>query len=150
MGKRLHVVKRQREYGRTEAFNWCFDKFRNLLGDLGCNVCSEDEFSDFWEITKDEYKRATTIISMMKDVPMDGNYKDQQEKIDQIYNSEEYQKLFSDDELSSSITADDIDLNDVIRSIKNLDIDLDELIIIMVSFLNEADKNSNWIQFEAW
>ena len=150
MGKRLHVVKIQREYGCTEAFNWCFDKFRKLLDVLGCNVCADDESSDFWEMTKDEYKRAITILKMMKDVPMDGDYKEQKEKIDQIYNSEKYQELFSNDECILSITTDDIELHDVIDSVKNIDIDLDELISIMESFLNEADKKSNWIQFEAW
>jgi hypothetical protein len=150
MGKRLHVVKRQREYGCTEAFNWCFDKFRKLLDVLGCNVCADDESSDFWEMTKDEYKRAITILKMMKDVPMEGDYKEQKEKIDQIYNSEKYQELFSNDECILSITTDDIELHDVIDSVKNIDIDLDELISIMESFLNEADKKSNWIQFEAW
>ena len=150
MGKRLHVVKRQREYGRTEAFNWCFDKFRDLMDDLGCNVCADDEFSDFWEMTKNDYMRAIAIIKIIKDknVPVDGDYKDQQEKIDQIYNSEEYQELFDNEDCQ--IGYDDIDLNDVIGSIKNLDIDLDELIIIMVSFMDEADKKSDWIQFEAW
>lgn len=147
MGKRLHVVKRQREYGCTEAFNWCFDKFRKLLDVLGCNVCADDESSDFWEMTKDEYKRAITILKMMKDVPMDGDYKEQKEKIDQIYNSEEYQKLFSDD---CGFIADDVELHDVISSLKKFDIDLDELLSIMESFLKESDKNSNWIQFEAW
>lgn len=150
MGKRLHVVKIQREYGSTDAFNWCFDKFRKLLDVLGCNVCADDESSDFWEMTKDEYKRAITILKMMKDVPMDGDYKEQKEKIDQIYNSEKYQELFSNDECILSITTDDIELHDVIDSVKNIDIDLDELISIMESFLNEADKKSNWIQFEAW
>ncbi len=150
MGKKLHVVKIQREYGSTDAFNWCFDKFRKLLDVLGCNVCADDESSDFWEMTKDEYKRAITILKMMKDVPMDGDYKEQKEKIDQIYNSEKYQELFSNDECILSITTDDIELHDVIDSVKNIDIDLDELISIMESFLNEADKKSNWIQFEAW
>ena len=150
MGKRLHVVKRQREDGCTEAFNWCFDKFRKLLDVLGCNVCADDESSDFWEMTKDEYKRAITILKMMKDVPMDGDYKEQKEKIDQIYNSEKYQELFSNDECILSITTDDIELHDVIDSVKNIDIDLDELISIMESFLKESDNKSNWIQFEAW
>lgn len=150
MGKRLHVVKIQREYGSTDAFNWCFDKFRKLLDVLGCNVCADDESSDFWEMTKDEYKRAITILKMMKDVPMDGDYKEQKEKIDQIYNSEKYQELFSNDECILSITTDDIELHDVIDSVKNIDIDLDELISIMESFLKESDNKSNWIQFEAW
>ena len=151
MGKRLHVVKRQREYGNTEAFNWCFDKFRDLLGDLGCNICSEDEYSDFWELTKTDYKRAIAIIKMMKNVPLDCDYSKQKEKIDQIYNSEKYQKLFSASDYDyCSITADDVELYDVVKSINNIDIDLDQLIDIMTSFLKEADKESDWIQFEAW
>jgi lipid II:glycine glycyltransferase (peptidoglycan interpeptide bridge formation enzyme) len=151
MGKRLHVVKKQREYGSTEAFNWCFDKFRDLIDNLGCNTCSEDEYSDFWELTKEEYKRAINILKLMKDVPFKGNYSEQAKKIDQIIASEKYQKLFSanyDDDCS--ITAEDIDLYDVVKSLNDLDIELNELISIMNGFLKEADKKSDWIQFEAW
>ena len=153
MGKRLHVVKRQREYGSTEAFNWCFDKFHDLLENLGCNICSDDESSDFWELTKDEYNRSIAILKIIReaDVPMDGDLSEQKEKIDQIYNSDKFKKLFVDTEESyCDITADSIDLYDVIDSLDSLDIDLDELLDIMNSFLKEADKKSDWIQFEAW
>ena len=151
MGKRLHVVKRQREYGSTEAFNWCFDKFRDLINDLGCNICgNEDEFSDFWEVTKDDYKRAIKIMKLMKNVPLDCDYSEQKKRIDQIEKSDKYKKLFSDEESYCAITAEDIDLYDVINSLKNLDIDFDELLRIMTDFLKESDKKSDWIQFEAW
>jgi hypothetical protein len=150
MGKRLHVVKRQREYGSTEAFNWCFDKFRDLMNDLGCNVCSDDdEYSDFWEMTKEDYKRAIAILKLMKTVPLNGEYKEQKDAIKAIYESEKYKKLF-DPEDEYAIKANDIELYDVVISIKNLDIDLNELIDIMTSFLKDADKKSDWIQFEAW
>ena len=153
MGKRLHVVKRQREYGSTEAFNWCFDKFLKLLDVLGCNICQDDESSDFWELTKDEYNRSIAILKIIResDVTMDGDYSKQKEEIDQIYNSDDYQKLFVENEESyCGITAEDVDLYDVINSLKDLDIDLDELLDIMNSFLNESDQKSAWIQFEAW
>ena len=153
MGKRLHVVKRQREYGSTEAFNWCFDKFHDLLENLGCNICSDDESSDFWELTKDEYNRSIAILKIIResDVTMDGDYSKQKEEIDHIYNSDDYQKLFVENEESyCSIIVEDVDLYDVINSLKDLNIDLDELLDIMNSFLKEADKKSDWIQFEAW
>ena len=74
-----------------------------------------------------------------------------EEKIDQIYNSDKFKKLFDDtDDSYYNITADSIDLYDVIDSLDSLDIDLDELMDIMNSFLKEADKKSDWIQFEAW
>ena len=153
MGKRLHVVKIQREYGSTDAFNWCFDKFRKLLDVLGCNIYSKDEYSDFWEMTKDEYNRSIAILKIIReaDVPIDGDYSKQKEEIDQIYNSDDYQNLFVENEESyCSLTAEDVDLYDVINSLKDLNIDLDELLDIMNSFLKEADKKSEWIQFEAW
>ena len=87
----------------------------------------------------------------MKNVPLDCDYSKQKEKIDQIYNSEKYQKLFSSSDYDyCSITADDVELYDVVKSINNIDIDLDILIDIMTSFLKEADNKSDWIQFEAW
>lgn len=152
MGKRLHVVSKQRDFGNTEAFNWCFDKFRDLMGDLGCNICSEDEFSDFWEMTKDDYKRAIAILKLMKDVPLGKcDYSKQREMIDHIENSDEFKKLFVEDEESyCTVSAEDVNLNDVVVSLNDLDIDLDELLGIMESFLKEADKKSDWIQFEAW
>ena len=152
MGKKLHVVKKQREYGSTEAFNWCFDKFRKLLEVLGC-LCQDDKSPDFWELTKDEYNRSIAILKIIReaDVPMDGDLSEQKEKIDQIYNSDKFKKLFDDtDDSYYNITADSIDLYDVIDSLDSLDIDLDELMDIMNSFLKEADKKSDWIQFEAW
>ena len=152
MGKRLHVVKKQREYGSTDAFNWCFDKFRKLLEVLGC-LCQDDKSPDFWKLPKDEYNRSIAILKIIReaDVPMDGDLSEQKEKIDQIYNSDKFKKLFDDtDDSYYNITADSIDLYDVIDSLDSLDIDLDELMDIMNSFLKEADKKSDWIQFEAW
>lgn len=153
MGKRLHVVKKQREYGSVDAFNWCFDKFLKLLDVLGCCIESNDKYPDFWKLPKDEYNRSVAILKIVReaDVPMDGDLSEQKEKIDQIYNSDKFKKLFVDTEDSyCDITADSIDLYDVIDSLDSLDIDLDELLDIMNSFLKEADKKSDWIQFEAW
>ena len=50
MGNRVHVVKVQREYGKSEAFNWKFEEFKDLLTSLGCNVCEQEEYSSDFEI----------------------------------------------------------------------------------------------------
>ena len=63
MGNRVHVVKKQREYGSTDAFNWAFEEFKYLLTSLGCNVCEQDDYSSDFEMTCDEYERAMTILT---------------------------------------------------------------------------------------
>ena len=58
MGKRLHVVSRQEEYGNTEAFNWAWNDFKELLTALGCQVYESEEYSDRFEVEVSEYEEA--------------------------------------------------------------------------------------------
>ena len=81
MGNRVHVVKRQREYGDLEAFNWAFEEFKDLLKDLGCNVCEQYEYSQDFEMYCDEYERGMEILkriinALKKDKEIDLNYID--------------------------------------------------------------------------
>ena len=71
MGNRVHVVKVQREYGKSEAFNWKFEEFKDLLTSLGCNVCEQEEYSSDFEIVCDEYERAMTILKRIVDAIKD-------------------------------------------------------------------------------
>lgn len=63
MGKRVHVAKRYEvEYGGTEAFNWCDDKFYDLLNTLGAepNNCGapDDSIADVFECPVNDYDDA--------------------------------------------------------------------------------------------
>lgn len=128
MGKRLHVVKKQREYGVHEYFNWNYDQFADILSDLGCFVEQNDENSDFFEIPLQEYENAISILKQWKEnkeISTDG------------------METYSGDQVS-------FDLDSVKENMDDLKLDLDTLLKIMEDFYNECDKASNWIQFEAW
>ena len=45
MGNMIHVVKKQREYGKSEAFKYGFGEFKDLLSSLGCEVYDLDDYS---------------------------------------------------------------------------------------------------------
>lgn len=66
MGKRVHVVSKREEYGRTDAFNWCFTSFADLLGALGDGLYEEEngEGLSRFEMPKDEYKK---VLKKLKD-----------------------------------------------------------------------------------
>lgn len=66
MGKRVHVVKKQMEYGTTEAFNWAQEEFKELLHSLDCSVSEQDECSDFFEADCDEYVRGMEYLREYK------------------------------------------------------------------------------------
>lgn len=67
MGKRVHVVKKQMEYGTTEAFNWSQEEFKSLLNALDCGVSEQEEYSDFFESECDEYEKAIGYLKEYKD-----------------------------------------------------------------------------------
>jgi len=56
MGKRLHVAKTYVvEYGNTEAFNWNYDKFYDLMRELDA---SPNYMCDDFEVTREGYEKA--------------------------------------------------------------------------------------------
>jgi hypothetical protein len=137
MGCRVHVVSKQREYGVTEAFNYAYDKFSELLEELGCTLSSDTlYYSSFIEAPVSEYKRAIKILERIIDT-------DSNELKDEIDLSE----LKSDD-----FDPDTIDLQVIVTYIKELGYYNDpyRLLMVMIDFYNERDMNSNYIQFEAW
>jgi hypothetical protein len=147
MGNRVHVVKKQRKYGDTEAFNWNYQEFKDLLSNLGCNVCEQDEegCSSEFEMTCDDYKRAMEILKRIiaalkknKDVDL---------------NTLDFSDLASSDDDPDwcSFDPDNYDWNDVKDSVDKLEgYSIDEILKIMRSFWSERDKKSDWIQFSAW
>ena len=142
MGNRVHVVKKQREYGGTEAFNWAFEEFKDLLRDLGCNVCEQDEYSPDFEMSCEEYERGIEILKRIKDAL------DQDENFD--LNCLNFSDLTSDDDEPDwcSFDPDNYDWNDVKDDLKKLnDYSIGEILKIMQDFWEERDKNSSWIQF---
>lgn len=68
MGKRLHVVKKQEEYGSAEYFNWKYNEFANLLSALGCYVCSIDEHNlERFDVETKEFEKAMEYVKQIKD-----------------------------------------------------------------------------------
>lgn len=69
MGKRVHVAKHYEvEYGDTEAFNWCDDKFYDLLNTLGAEPnyfgVDDDTVCDMFECTKEDYDDAVQNLEV--------------------------------------------------------------------------------------
>ena len=68
MGKRIHVIKKQEEYGDFEAFNWKQEEFFNLLSSLDCYLGGTDDYSyDRVEIFVPEYEIAINYLKDIRD-----------------------------------------------------------------------------------
>jgi len=136
MGKRVHVVSKQPEYGATEAFNWANEEFKDLLRNCGAYVCDE-EYSDEFELPVGDYERSLTILKRMKENPdlTDDDLADL--------------KVETEDE-QNNFDPDDIIIYGIKESIEKLDCTIEELIEILENFYEERDKDSDWIKFSAW
>lgn len=142
MGNRVHVVKKQREYGKSEAFNWAFEEFKDLLSSLGCNVCEQDDYSSDFEMSCEEYERAMTILTRI----IEAKKKDENMDLNDI----DFSDLVSPEDVSDwdKFDPDKCDFNDVIDNAKNLQgYTMEEILDVMQTFWEERDKNSSWIQF---
>ena len=129
MGKRLHVVKQQREYGGHEYFNWNYQQFADILSNLGCYVSTDDEFvCDFFEVPLKDYENAMSILKQWK----------------------ENKEISTDGMETASGDQVCVYLDSVKDLMDLIEIDLDTLLKIMEDFYKERDKSSDWIQFEAW
>lgn len=133
MGCRVHVVKKQREYGNSEAFNWKYSEFYSMLSNLGCNVYSPDDMgeSNFAEMQVSEYRAALNILESLRDG-----------------------KEIDDADLTAlNMSAEDFnaDIKDnVMQYIESLGYELKDLCVVMEQFYEQRDQNSDWIQFEAF
>ena len=142
MGNRVHVVKVQREYGKSEAFNWKFEEFKDLLTSLGCNVCEQEEYSSDFEIICNEYERAMTILKRIVDAMKDDDGVD--------LNTIDFSDLKGDEDVPDWCQFDPAryDFNEVVLYAKRLpDYSMEEILGIMKEFWGERDKKSSWIQF---
>ena len=142
MGNRVHVVKKQREYGNSEAFNWAFEEFKDLLSSLGCNVCEQDEYSSDFEMSCEDYERAMTILKRI--------IKAQKKDKDMDLNDIDFSDLASPEDTPywKKFDPDNYDFNDVIDNAERLSgYSMEEILEIMQTFWKERDKKSSWIQF---
>lgn len=140
MGKLVHVVKKQREYGASRAFNWAFEEFKDLLSSLGCDVCEQDEYSSDFEMSCEDYERAMTILTRIIEA----------KKKDMDLNDIDLSDLASPEDTPDweKFDPNDYDLNDVIDNAERLEgYSMEEILEIMQTFWEERDKNSSWIQF---
>ena len=67
MGKWVHIVSKQEEYGDNEFFNWGQEEFKALLTSLECYVVENEDGSDRWEVEKPEYERAIKFLKEYKE-----------------------------------------------------------------------------------
>ena len=142
MGNRVHVIKKQREYGKSGAFNWAFEEFKGLLTSLGWNVCAEDECSSDFEMSCDDYDRAMTILSRI----IEAKKKDKDMDLNDIDFSDLTSPEYTPD--WESFDPNEYDFNKVIDNVKSLNgYSMEEILKIMQDFWEERDKKSSWIQF---
>jgi hypothetical protein len=122
MGKRVHVVKKQEEYGSTAAFNWKNEEFKSLLNALGGDVCESDDYgySDRWEISVSDFEKAMHNLEL-------------------YINGENL-----DDEC--------VDMDDIESAIKGFEYDdaAEYVMDCMKGFYKERDMDSSWMIFVAW
>lgn len=123
MGKYVHVVSKKEKYSEVEAFNWKQEEFKNLLFALNCPVHEEDPegYCDRWDCQKSEYKQAIETL-----------------------------KAYSKgEEISEECDKDDIE--DALRELgEKYPLDPTPIIEKMEMFLNECDKDFDWLIFVAW
>jgi hypothetical protein len=141
MGNRVHVVKKQIEYGKSGYFNLAVEEFKDLLSSLGCK-CAQNEYSSDFEMPCDEYERAMTILTRI----IEAKKKDKNMDLNGI----DFSDLASPEDIPDWVKfdPDSYDFNDVIDIAKNLqDYSMEEILESMKIFWEERDKNSSWIQF---
>ena len=124
MGKRLHVVKKQVQYGNNEAFNWCFQDFHRLMC-LFSNEVSGEGYDDDWDMPVEDYKKAMDFIKKLGKTEGCNKRKELAENANIDY-----------DELMSYIHA--------LQSKEG------ELLSDMQAFYRQRDKHSYYIAFSAW
>ena len=135
MGCRVYVVKKHAEYGNFCGFNWQKDDFRQLLDDLGANMCGE-EYGDNYECEVYEYKKALKTVARFARYTKnkEAGHKD---------------KFHDRKKLLAALGEVDWTLKDLTKSIKELG-GADEVLKTMRGFYVERDRNSDYISFEAW
>jgi hypothetical protein len=126
MGKRVHVVKRQAEYGSTEAFNWKYEEFHSFLELFSNEVCHEEYDTDNFEMPVADYKKAMDFVKKYAKAKTEK----QRNKLCENYGVVEENFLNAVDDYMETT--------------------LERLSEVMTAFYMERDKKSDWIQFSAW
>ena len=127
MGLRVHVVKVREKYGDSEAFNYGVNDFISLLNmlDVSLNQMDSEYETRRFECVKEDFNNALDILKEYKE---SGELKD----------FDDYDK-------------EDIDKY-IIALSGNEDFNkcLEYVIECMEDFLDECDKNSEWMEFVVW
>jgi hypothetical protein len=145
MGCRIHVVKRQREYGETSSFNYGMEEFVNLLSNLGCDVSQAEGDYYFCEAEVEKFKRAIKVFeSYIKHiVDGDNNKKAFLSSLKKLNIAEE-DVWYNEEDFFESMTY-------ILTYLEKEDnYDPKYLLGVLKDYLKERDKKSNWIQFEMY
>ena len=144
MGCRVHVVKRQPEYG-TCGFNWKSEQFKSFLDDMGCDTTGESYADDF-DCDVSAYKKAVWALSIyVHRTPSDARKKKPAQKRPKRY--DKFLAFLDEQGLDVSDFEADVcamaDLDDKAKAAK-------ESLETMVAMLVERDKSSDYIAFSAF
>ena len=136
MGTRVHVVKKQAEYGSTAGFNWKSEEFRSLLDATGANTSGEDYSYDY-ECEVENYKKSLKVIARLA----------RKSAMFEKYGEDKYNDR---DKLDALLEEFDLDDYDSIASQVN-ELGGAKLVLeYMVGFYTERDRDSDWISFSAF
>jgi hypothetical protein len=123
MGKYVHVVAKREVYGSAEGFNWKQEEFKDLLFSLNCPVQEEDfeGYCDRWECLKANFEGAIETLKAYA-------------------NGEEISEECGKDEIESSLYSLGAEYV----------VDPSPVIKLMETFLEQCDKNCDYVIFVAW
>ena len=144
MGCRVHVVKRQPEYGSC-GFNWKSEEFKSFLDDMGCETTGESYDDDF-ECDVDLYKKAVWALSIyVHRKPSDARKRRPAKKKPKLY--DKFLEFLDERGLTVRDFEDAVcsmaDLDDKAKAAK-------ESLETMVYMLVDRDKSSSYIGFSAF
>ena len=133
MGYRVHVVKKHEDYAPAEAFNYKNQEFADLLDALGCDVYTSDNYETF-ECRKELYEDAIKIVKAY--IEKGTTYLPEKELGISHESYLNFDAEYADEELGK---CEDTFGYDVMK-----------LLEIMKMFLDNCDKNWDYIKFVCW
>lgn len=144
MGSRVHVIKRQPEYGHC-GFNWNSEEFKSFLDDMGCATTGESYADDF-ECDVDLYKKAVWALSIyVHRKPSDARKRKPAQKRPKRY--DKFLEFLDERDLTVG------DFEDAVCSMADRDdkaLAAKESLETMVGMLVDRDKSSTVIGFSTF
>ena len=146
MGSRVHVVKRQPEYGRC-GFNWKSEEFKSFLDDMGCETTGESYDDDF-DCDVCLFKKAVWALSIyVHRKPSDARRKNPYKNKARWTRYDKFLDFLDERGTTVGEFEDGVcsmaDLDDKAKAAK-------ESLETMVGMLVDRDKSSSYISFSTF